>query len=79
MSRAFAILFPIQETQITAWCWNSACGHGEIGAVNIGDGLPLAILCGHEDCPHLDRQMDVPMGEVDGRMIYLRKLKEVDE
>lgn len=72
----YAIIFPFQKAQITAWCWG-ACGFGQIGAIDIGP--TAAIICQEVECPHLDRQMDESMGEVDGRPVFMRKLKEVDD
>jgi hypothetical protein len=73
----FGVAYPIQAEQISAWCWGSGCGKGLAGAINLGDGLPLVVPCNEPDCPYLDKQMDEPVGESEGRPLYLRKLREV--
>lgn len=75
--KLYGVLFPVQKKQIEAWCWDS-CGHGLAGAVDLGEGMPHAVPCNESDCPHLDKEMDEPLGETQGRPLFLRKLKEVD-
>jgi hypothetical protein len=70
----FAVVFEMQKAQIEAWCWGE-CGHGVCGAIDLGPCT--AVPCNLEECPHLDREMTEPMGTVQGRAVYLRKLQEV--
>lgn len=58
-------------------CWGS-CGKGIVGAIDIpmGNGGIACIACRQDDCPHLDRQMDDSMGDVNGEPVYLRKLRK---
>ena len=72
----YAVVFPRQQAQITAWCWGS-CGHGIVGAVDLGPCA--AVCCREEECPHLDKQMDMAMGAVGGEPVVLRKLLDVPE
>ncbi len=77
-SPLWAVPFPIQEEQIGAWCWGQGCGKGHIGAVDLGPAT--AVVCSEPTCPFVDRQMDEPLGEVEGgRPVFLRKLREVKE
>jgi len=71
----YAIIFEAQKEQITKWCWGPGCGKAVVGAVDLG--IASAIVCRHDECPHLDKQMDEPMCEVQGEPVTLRKLKEV--
>ncbi len=72
----YGILFPHQRAQIKEWCWGK-CGLEQIGAVDIGPAL--VIICQQGDCPHLDKELGEPMGEIAGRPLFLRKLLDVDE
>jgi len=71
---ALAVMIPEQEQIITKHCFGD-CGKIIIGGVEI-EGVAFAV-CRTSDCPYLDRQMDEPMGDVDGSPVYVRKLKEV--
>jgi hypothetical protein len=73
----FVVLFPVQEKQITKWCWGS-CGHGVVGALDLG--VCAAVMCHHSPCPHLDREMTEPMTKTDdGEPVFLRKLKDTEQ
>ncbi len=74
----FGVLFPIQKKQIEAWCWGPGCGAGQIGAIGLGDGMPECVPCNKPECPFLEKQGAQPVGDVDGRPLYLRKLRDVD-
>jgi len=74
MSAIYAISFEAQQQQISDWCWSHRCGNGNMGMSNFG-GFYM-ITCDQAECPRLDKQMDVPMGELDGDPVYLRKLRE---
>jgi hypothetical protein len=71
----FAIVFELQKDQISEWCWGS-CGKGVIGALTF-EGFTF-VACRHADCPHLDREKAEPFGEVEGELVFLRKLQSVD-
>lgn len=74
--KLWAVPFPIQKDQISAWCWGSGCGKGRIGAIDLG-GLS-AVPCVEASCPFLDKEMDEPMGTLDdGSDVYLRKLRDI--
>jgi hypothetical protein len=73
--KLFAVLFPVQQRQIEAWCWGDGCGHGVCGAIDLG--MSAAIPCNQITCPHVDREMTEPCGEVQGRPVFLRKLREM--
>ena len=65
---------PKQYEQIEKHCFGD-CGKIIIGSV-IDNELGELVMCNQDDCPCLDRQMEEPIGEVDGIKIYLRKLLE---
>lgn len=73
--KLFAVVFEMQQAQISAWCWGAGCGGGLCGAIDLGQFT--AVPCRTSPCPHLDREMTEPCGEVDGEPVYLRKLAEV--
>lgn len=73
----YAILVPVQQAQVEAWCWGNGCGKGLVGGIDLG--VCAAIPCDQDVCPHVDRQMEEPWGEVDGRQVYLRKLKPLHD
>ena len=77
MSKVYIVPWTIQRFAGEI-CWGS-CGKGLIGAITIplDAGEIECIPCIEDDCPHAERTMDEPMGEVrDGDTAYLRKLKE---
>jgi len=74
-AKLYAVLFEYQQEQIKAWCWGS-CGAGHIGAVDLGSAT--AITCAEADCPHLEKQLDEPMGELGDTPVFLRKLEALE-
>jgi hypothetical protein len=72
----FAIVFPIQEAQIAAWCWGS-CGKGLVGMIELGPYV--AIGCREEVCPHVEKQATESCGtlEREDEPVFLRKLLPV--
>jgi hypothetical protein len=77
MKKLFVVPFPIQKREIDALCWGSGCGLGIIGAIDLG--VCTGVPCRVQSCPHVDREMDKAMGEVNGEPVYLRKLKAVTD
>ena len=75
----YLIVINLQKPQVDSHCCGPKCGKGVFGAVTVpmGEGTLHCVPCNHaaDECPILDRQMPTPMGEVDGRPAYLRKLK----
>lgn len=73
--KIYGVLVSIQEAQIKQHCLGD-CGQAIIGALfdeQLGEILP----CRTDVCPHLDRQMNEPIGTLasDGSELYIRKLK----
>lgn len=70
------IAIPEQKKIISKHCFGT-CGKIICGFVYDKELGELAICrTEKENCPHLDSQMDEPIGEVQGDNLYLRKLKE---
>lgn len=67
---------PSQKAIIDAHCFGD-CGRIILGGVDGGDDVGALLVCRTPaaECPHLDREMDEPMGDVQGDPIFLRKLK----
>lgn len=73
----YGVPFEMQRAEIGAWCWGERCGKGEAGAIVCGSDLPTLMPCAEPDCPFVDRQSDTTIGDVDGRPVYLRKLRDL--
>lgn len=70
MARIYAV--PVDpQPFVSKLCWGS-CGRGHVGAIMIG--VMGCIPCGEEQCPHLDREMELPGADVDGSPVWLRRL-----
>ena len=68
----FAISAMMQEKQAIKYCF------GECGKILVG-GLDEAHLgpcypCRQDDCPYEMKRTSVPMGEVQGEPVYVRRL-----
>ena len=65
-----------QKAIIDAHCFGD-CGRIILGGVDGGDDLGLLLVCRTPaaECPHMDREMDKPIRDVQGDPIFLRKLK----
>lgn len=70
----YALVLRLQEPEITAHCFGD-CGRGILSGLMDDDLGPL-IPCAHEQCPHLEAQMDEPLwtDPQEGRPVYLRRL-----
>jgi hypothetical protein len=79
MSKLYLVPWTIQKFAGDL-CWGS-CGHGQCGAVaiDVGDRAIDCIPCRESDCPHAERTMNEPIGEVQGEPAYLRKLREATQ
>lgn len=81
VTRVYGVALPMQDAEVRALCWGSACGKGKISTINLGDGIS-AIPCTEMICPHAVKESDV-LGTLDdpsdgpfqGAEIALRKLK----
>lgn len=65
---------PSQREIIEAHCFGS-CGKIIAGAINTDWCVLAPCRIEAKDCPHFLREMDCPIGEVMGDLIYIRKLK----
>ena len=77
MARVYGLVTAIKEQMklIDSHCF------GDCGKANLFDYVntemgPL-VLCREQTCPHLKKQLDVPIGETSRRrdLIYLRSIK----
>lgn len=75
--KLFGVVFPFQKAQISALCWGERCGKGQLGAIQVDEGVQ-AIPCREQSCPYSVKEMEDPIGEVSGESLYLRKLMEVE-
>ena len=70
----FAVVLRLQEPLITEHCFGD-CGKALIAGL-MDDMLGALIPCATEQCPHLDKQMDKPLGTAfHDAPVFLRKLK----
>ncbi len=69
-------LLPAQKKIIDDHCFGT-CKKIIFGAVNC-EGIGTLMVCRTPatECPQLDKEMDEPIGEVDGDPVFVRKLKE---
>lgn len=81
-SKIFALLPTEKQIEtINAWCFRK-CGQIIFGGLtmDLGDeGSPVELecfACRTVDCPVVDREIDEPVGDMDGDPVYIRKLKE---
>ena len=51
------------------------CGKGYVGGL-CDKQLGSLMLCDEKECPYLDKEMDIPIGEFSGKQLFLRRLKE---
>ena len=77
MKKLFALVLGLQEPEITAHCFGD-CGKALLAGISDPD-LGALIPCAQEECPHLEKQMDEPLGTSDGYQIYLRRLVPMKE
>ena len=75
--KCYVTVWAIQEDEIKHWCFDN-CGK-VIFSLLIDDELGGLSHCWESDCPHLDKEMDEPFGEVQGNNAYMRKLKDLPE
>ena len=79
-SRLYGLVFgiPEQKAIIDKVCFGS-CKKIIVGSMHL-DGIVPMLFCRQPaaKCPAFDREMDEPLGDVNGEAVYLRKLKEKD-
>lgn len=67
-----------QEILIKAHCFGD-CGKISVAGMIVDEDFGAIGVCCHAPCPHLDKEMDEPMGTVESfgktHEVYLRKLK----
>ena len=68
-------LLPDQQKIIDDHCFGT-CGKIIVGGIHC-DGIGLLMVCRipAKDCPQLDKEMDEPVGDVNGDPVFIRKLK----
>lgn len=75
VSPLYGLVMMMQEKTITDICfWK--CGKVLFAGADGGEGIGPLFLCRSGKCAYLDKQMDEPLGDIDGDPLYLRKLKE---
>jgi hypothetical protein len=66
---------PDQEKIIDAHCFKT-CGKIIVGGITDKElGALMVCRTPKDQCPHLDKEMDEPFGEVNGEPVFIRKLK----
>jgi len=70
--KAYATVWMAQAVEINKYCFGE-CGKANISLV-MDEQLGGLSTCNVEKCPFLDKQIDEPVGEVEGDNVYLRKL-----
>jgi len=73
MIYAVLINIPSQDEASKKHCFGD-CGKIICAGLNLGFGS--SFVCREDKCPHMEKQMDEPVGDLDGEEIYMRKLKE---
>jgi hypothetical protein len=66
-----------QDAIVKKYCFD-ICGKLVIGGIDGGDVIGCLYVCQQspDNCMCFDRQTEKPVGEVEGKLIYIRKLKE---
>lgn len=69
-------LIPDQQKIIDEHCFKT-CRKIIVGGVNC-EGIGPLMVCRTvaKDCPQIDKEMDEPVGDVNGDPLFIRKLKE---
>lgn len=68
---------PGQQAIIDKHCFGT-CGKVIVGAINAGDQIGMVFPCRTpaSKCPQFDREMDEPIGDINGDPLFIRKVKE---
>ena len=69
------MMIPSQKKIIKNYCFPK-CGRLTIRGIDVpftGPMFPCKVPA--EECPRFDKEMDEPMGDVDGVPVFIRKLK----
>lgn len=71
------ILIESQKKAIETYCFGK-CGKINFGTIIAVEDLGELLNCSEVDCPFLYKEASEPFGEVDGKDLYLRALKSVE-
>ena len=77
----YGVVFEMQKDEIANLCLGR-CGHGIMGIMDLpmpelGEDAGCTIMpCRKDMCPYLVKQMDRPIGTVQGEAVYLRNISE---
>jgi len=77
MDKIFVTVWELQKAEINHYCFDN-CKKVIFGLI-MDEQLGGLSHCYESHCPFLDREMDEPFGEVNGRNAYLRKLVEIPQ
>lgn len=74
MRKIYGVIFSLDQSAAKEWCYGK-CDKVLIGIMNL-DGHPI-IPCQAEasECPAFESETNEPIGEVDGDLVYIRKLR----
>jgi hypothetical protein len=73
----FGLVFSIdsQRQVIDKYCFGE-CGRVLFAGMDGGDGIGALIPCSVDDCPFEEKRTDEPIGDINGRPVFIRKLIE---
>lgn len=67
------IAIPEQDKLITKYCFGD-CGKVICAGID-GEVFGPIFPCRQKECPHLDKEIDEPIGDINGHPLFIRKLK----
>ncbi len=74
MIYAVLINIPSQNEASKKHCFGD-CGKIICAGLDLEE-LGSSFICRQDKCPYMEKQLDEPIGDLDGEQIYLRKLVE---
>ena len=75
--KCYITVWALQEEEIKHYCFDQ-CKKVIFGFLDVED-IGGVSHCYIDDCPYLEAQLDEPFGELNGRNVYLRKLRPIVE
>ncbi len=75
--KCFVTVWGLQKAEIEHYCFTK-CGKALFSIV-MDEQFGGLSPCNEVNCPYLEKEMDEPFGEMQGDLVYLRKLKEWKE